>query len=76
MKKFKEFNENNSTQPIKYVYILIDQQMHSYEAILGIYDSFDKAMSSKEWSKRGETPDRNGYGTDLFIYKEILNKDL
>lgn len=67
-------------QPVKnngrYIYIVIDKESHSYEAILGVYDNFDKAMASGAWSVYGETPDKDGYGVNLFIYKEELNKDL
>lgn len=46
--------------------------MHSYEAICGIYDSFDAAMESDVWAERGEIPDSKGYGESLFIYMEIV----
>lgn len=58
------------------VYIVIDQDMHSYEAILGIYDSFEKAMNCNVWSNRGIKPNERGEGDSLFIYKEELNKEL
>ncbi len=57
----------------KYVYIIIDREMHSYEAICGIYDSFDAAMKSDVWAECGETPDHRGYGKSLFIYEEIVH---
>jgi hypothetical protein len=44
------------------VYIVIDQDMHSYESILGIYDTFEGAMNCNAWSNRGITPDKNGSG--------------
>ena len=51
------------------IFIIVDQSMHSYEAICGVYDSFDKAMVANIWEERGETPDETGYGEDLFIIK-------
>jgi len=60
----------------KFVYIVIDQNMHSYEAILGIYDTFEKAMNCNAWSNRGVVPNEDGYGDPLFIYKEEINKEL
>ena len=59
----------------KYVYIIIDNQMHSYESICGIYDSFEGAMESDVWVERGETPDSRGFGEDLFIYREMVKVD-
>ena len=60
----------------KFIYIVIDQDMHSYEAILGVYDSFEKAMNCNAWSNRGIAPNERGDGGSLFIYKEELNKEL
>ena len=60
----------------KFIYIVIDQDMHSYEAILGVYDSFEKAMNCNAWSNRGITPNERGESSSLFIYKEELNKEL
>lgn len=67
IQSFKEHINNG-----KFVYIVIDQDMHSYEAILGIYDTFEKAMGSDVWSERGEVPDKNGRGDSLFIYEEVV----
>lgn len=58
------------------VYIVIDQDMHSYESILGIYDTFEGAMNCNAWSNRGIVPNQNGEGGSLFIYKEYVNKEL
>jgi hypothetical protein len=60
----------------KVVYIVIDQDMHSYESILGIYDTFEGAMNCNAWSNRGIVPNQNGEGGSLFIYKEYVNKEL
>ena len=51
------------------IYIIIDRDSHSYEAIMCIYDSFEKAMNSELWEQYKDTPDQNGYGDQLFIYK-------
>lgn len=59
-----------------HVYIVIDQDMHSYEAILGVYDSFEKAMGSNAWSNRGITPNERGEGDSLFIYTQEINKEI
>jgi hypothetical protein len=50
--------------------------MHSYESILGIYDTFEGAMNCNAWSNRGIVPNQNGEGGSLFIYKEYVNKEL
>jgi hypothetical protein len=63
-------------EEIRYIYIVIDKTMHSYEAICGIYDDFDKAMKSNAWEQYGETPDERGFGNDLFIYKEQINFEI
>jgi hypothetical protein len=60
----------------KVVYIVIDQDMHSYESIQGIYDTFEGAMNCNAWSNRGIVPNQNGEGGSLFIYKEYVNKEL
>ena len=60
----------------KVVYIVIDQDMHSYESILGIYDTFEGAMNCNAWSNRGIVPNQNGEGGSLFIYKEYVNEEL
>lgn len=82
VKSFNEHQENLNISDVsesvnnKFIYIVIDQDMHSYEAILGVYDSFEKAMNCNEWSNRGITPNERGEGDSLFIYKEELNKEL
>jgi hypothetical protein len=58
------------------IYIVIDQDMHSYEAILGVYDSFEKAMGSNAWSNRGITPNERGEGGSLFIYTQGVNEEV
>lgn len=58
------------------VYIVIDQEMHSYEAILGIYNSFERAMGSNAWSNRGITPNERGEGGSLFIYTQEVNREI
>lgn len=63
-------------KPPKYVYIVIDSDMHGYEAILGIYNSFEKAMNCNAWSNRGVIPNERGEGDSLFIYKEEVNKEI
>jgi hypothetical protein len=70
----KENNQQISTG--SKVYIVIDKNMHSYEAILGIYDTFEKAMNCNAWANRGEVPDKEGNGDSLFIYDEFINKEL
>jgi len=77
IKRFDSFNESiEDGMNDRVVYIIIDQDMHSYEAILGIYDTFEKAMNSNVWSNRGITPNEEGEGDSLFIYKEYVNKEL
>jgi hypothetical protein len=81
IKRFNESEENLNISDVSdsvnnIVYIVIDQDMHSYESILGIYDTFEKAMNCNAWSNRGITPDKNGSGGSLFIYKEYVNKEL
>ena len=73
--KDDSFSEEPLNQP-KYVYIVIDEDMHSYESILGIYDSFEKAMKCNAYENRGLTPNEKGEAGSLFIYKEELNKEL
>ena len=58
------------------VFIVIDKNGFSYEAILGIYDTFEKAMDSNAWKEYNNTPDTNGVGDTLFIYKEKVNKEI
>jgi hypothetical protein len=82
IQKFNEHQENLNISDVsdsvnnKVVYIVIDQDMHSYEAILGIYDTFEKAMNCNAWSNREIVPNKNGEGGSLFIYKEYVNKEL
>ena len=82
IQSFRDFNENLNISDVsdsvnnKFIYIVIDQDMHSYEAILGIYDSFEKAMNCNAWSNRGIKPNERGEGDSLFIYEEELNKEL
>jgi len=84
-KHIRSFNEHQEILNIsdvsdsvnnKVVYIVIDQDMHSYESILGIYDTFEGAMNCNAWSNRGIVPNQNGEGGSLFIYKEYVNKEL
>ena len=65
--KILKFNENSETT--NYVWVLVNIESHSYEAILGIYSSFDKAMNSEKWEEYEETPDENGTGEYLDIIK-------
>jgi len=80
LKRFLEdidnMSPNDNDMNSKFVYIVIDQEMHSYEAILGVYDTFEKAMNCNAWSNRGVIPNERGEGDSLFIYKEELNKEL
>jgi hypothetical protein len=65
--KILKFNE--STEQQNYVWVLINTQSHSYEAILGIYSSFDKAMNSEKWEEYEETPNEDGDGEYLQVIK-------
>ena len=82
LKRFNESKENLNISDVsdsvndKVVYIVIDQDMHSYESILGIYDTFEGAMNCNAWSNRGIVPNQNGEGGSLFIYEEYVNKEL
>ncbi len=82
IQSFNEHQENLDISDVsdsandKVVYIVIDQDMHSYESILGIYDTFEGAMNCNVWSNRGIKPNLNGEGGSLFIYKEYVNKEL
>ena len=51
------------------VYMIIDSEGHSYEAILGVYSTFYGAMLSNVWEEREETPDERGHGDTLFIHE-------
>ncbi len=59
--KFNESLESNK------VWLLIDKEAHSYEAIVGVYSSFDKAMNSEIWKSYDEIPNENGEGEYLSI---------
>jgi hypothetical protein len=81
IQSFNEHGENLNISDVSdsvnnIVYIVIDQDMHSYESILGIYDTFEGAMNCNAWSNRGIVPNQNGEGGSLFIYKEYVNKEL
>ncbi len=71
-RKIEKFNEN--TEEKVYVYILIDSQAHSREAVVEVYDSFEKAMESEMWEEYGEVPNEKGIGNHriLSIYKKRL----
>ncbi len=87
MKHLKRFLENTEIKPMsyddlkddingKFVYLVIDQDMHSYEAILGVYDTFEGAMNCNAWSNRGVIPNERGEGDSLFIEKYEINEEL
>ena len=80
MQSFNQHQENLNISDVsvnnKVVYIVMDQDMHSYESILGIYDTFKGAMNCNAWSNRGIVPNHNGEGGSLFIYEEYVNKEL
>jgi hypothetical protein len=65
--KILKFNESTDQQ--NYVWVLINTESHSYEAILGIYSSLDKAMNSEKWEEYEETPNENGDGEYLQVIK-------
>jgi len=66
-RKILKFNE--SSEPTNMVWLLINTESHSYESILGIYSSFDKAMNSEKWEYYEETPNQDGVGESLQIIK-------
>lgn len=70
MKNIKKFNESHGDN----LYLIINGGMHSYEAICGIYDSYEKAENSRFWENSGlEKPDKDGYSEEYFIWETKIN---
>lgn len=58
---------------MKQIFILMDANEHGANAIINVYDTFDKAIDDVAWDTFGDTPDVNGKGNDLFIHKMTVN---
>ncbi len=54
------------------VFIIINSEMHSHEAVLGVYSSWEAAWAADVWNDYGDSPDTEGKGDVLFIHKEII----
>ena len=57
------------------VFIIVDKSMHSYEAICGVFDSFESAMNAPMWEDYELEPDSRGSADDYFIVEYKVNRD-
>lgn len=57
----------------KELHIIVNRQMHGYEAIMGVFETFDEALESEVWSENDEIPDVKGNSENFYIYETKFN---
>ena len=72
MKNLKKFNESFEE---KKVYIIVYKNLEGEDAILFVFDSFEKAMNSSIWEEENQIPNDKGESESLKICSFYLNRD-
>lgn len=72
MKNLKKFNESFD---FKEIYAIVSKKSEGEDAIVYIFDSFEKAMNSSIWEEFDEEPNDKGESRIFKICKFDLNRD-